>query len=286
VLESQPSASVAPVGGASAAELAVATSRANVETPATSCVAPLSETQRADAMEAFEIFDLNGNGAIDTHELATALKSVGLNPSAAEVTTMIQQADNDGNGALNLEEFLAMVADQASSGTGRQLVARRSAPSERRHAAAAAGGTSNPLFKPSDGGSSDNTTQVLSIEIIFSEIDTDRSGQLEIEEFTSWWRANGGDPSQVLLFEQYFDLMGAEDGIAGVSLLEFKKVIGAVATNDWLEKYSAEHRRPYWVNERTNESTWLDPSGPDQVGRYVQEWLERVGMMRLIRLEV
>ena len=237
-------------------------------------------------MEAFELFDLNGNGTIDTHELAMALKSVGLNPSAAEVTTMIQQADNDGDGTLNLEEFLAMVADQASSGTGRQLVARRSAPSERRHAAAAAGGTSNPLFKPSDGGSSDNTTQVLSIEIIFSEIDTDRSGQLEIEEFTSWWRANGGDPSQVPLFEQYFDLMGAEDGIAGVSLLEFKEVIGAVATNDWLEQYSAEHRRSYWVDERTSESTWLDPSGPDRVDIYVQEWLERVGMMRLIRLEV
>ena len=199
---------------------------------------------------------------------------------------MIQQADSDGNGTLNLEEFLAMVADQASSGTGRQLITRRSAPSERRHAAVAAGGTSNPLFKPSDGGSSDNTTQVLSIEIIFSEIDTNRSGQLEIEEFTSWWRANGGDPSQVPLVEQYFELMGAEDGIAGVSLLEFKKVIGAVATNDWLEKYSAEHRRSYWVNERTREITWLNPGGPDRVGRYVQEWLERVGMMRLIRLEV
>ena len=86
------------------------------------------------------------------------------------------------------------------------------------------------------------------------------------------------------LFEQYIDLMGAEDGITGVSLLEFKKVIGAAAAHDWLEKCSAEHRRPYWVNERTGESTWLDPAGPDRVERYVQEWLERVGM--IMRLEV
>jgi hypothetical protein len=175
---------------------------------------------------------------------------------------------------------LAMVADQASSGTGRQLIARRSAPSER-HAGAAAGGTSNPLFKPSDRGSSDNTTQVLSIEIIFSEIDTNRSGQLEIEEFTSWWRANGGDPSQTQLFEECFELVGADDGISGVSLDEFKKVIGAVAANDWLEKYSAEQERPYWWNQKTGESTWVDPGGPERVDEYVQEWLEHVGVMRI-----
>ena len=81
VLESQSLASVAPVGGGSTAELAAATSRANVETPATSSVASLSDTQRADAIEAFEIFDLNGDAAIDTQELTMPLKSVGLKPS-------------------------------------------------------------------------------------------------------------------------------------------------------------------------------------------------------------
>jgi hypothetical protein len=81
VLESQSLASVAPVGGGSTAELAAATSRANVETPGTSSVASLSDTQRADAIEAFEIFDLNGDAAIDTQELTMPLKSVGLKPS-------------------------------------------------------------------------------------------------------------------------------------------------------------------------------------------------------------
>jgi hypothetical protein len=32
-----------------------------------------------------------------------------------------------------------------------------------------------------------------SLETIFREIDTDRSGQLEIGEFTAWWGENGGD---------------------------------------------------------------------------------------------
>jgi hypothetical protein len=122
----------------------------------------------------------------------------------------------------------------------------------------------------------------LDIETIFREIDVDFSGQLEAWEFIDWWRGNGGDPAQVPLFEECFELVGADnDGVAGVSLVGFKKVLGAVAANDWLEKHSAEHRRPYWWNQRTGKSTWSDPGGPDRVDECVQEWLQRVGVMRL-----
>jgi hypothetical protein len=149
-------------------------------------------------------------------------------------------------------------------------------------ASAATGGMSNPLFNPPSGGNSGNAALNLpTIEAIFSEIDTDQSGQLETDEFTSWWRANGGDPSQIPLFEECFELVGAEDGVPGVSLLEFQKVIGAVAANDWLEKFSREHQRPYWWNQKTGESTWVDPGGPDRVNECVQEWLEHVGVMRI-----
>jgi hypothetical protein len=151
----------------------------------------------------------------------------------------------------------------------------------------AAGGASNPLFDPSGGGGGGGGGNVtaaaaLDIETIFREIDVDFSGRLEAWEFIDWWRGNGGDPSQVPLFEECFELVGAEnDGVAGVSLVGFKKVLGAVAANDWLEKHSAEHRRPYWWNQRTGKSTWSDPGGPDRVDECVQEWLQRVGVMRL-----
>jgi Ca2+-binding EF-hand superfamily protein len=99
------------------------------------------------------------------------------------------------------------------------------------------GDWTNPLFNPDNGGSS-TLAPLPSSETIFSEIDTDQSGQLEIDEFMTWWKRNGGDQSQVPLLEQCFETFGAEDGIVGVSLAEFKKVIGAVAANDWLEKRS------------------------------------------------
>ena len=154
---------------------------------------------------------------------------------------------------------------------------------------AADGGMLNPLFAP---GSSGAITQVPnskplppvrkppSLETIFSEIDADRSGQLEIDEFKDWWRQNDGDQSQVPLFEQCFELIGARDGVPGVSLLEFKEVIAAVAANDWVDKWSEAHNRAYWWNQRTGESSWTDPGGPDQAEEFVQEWLQQVGVKR------
>ena len=52
---------------------------------------------------------------------------------------------------------------------------------------------------------------------------------------------------------------GGDDGIAGVSLSEFKRVIGAVAANDWLEHTDERSGRPYWRNQRTSEQSRTDP---------------------------
>ena len=52
---------------------------------------------------------------------------------------------------------------------------------------------------------------------------------------------------------------GGDDGIAGVSLSEFKRVIGAVAANDWLEHTDERSGRPYWRNQRTGEQSRTDP---------------------------
>jgi hypothetical protein len=75
----------------------------------------------SEAAEAFDIFDRNGSGNIDAGELTIAMKALGLNPSAAEVDVMLQRADTDSNGTLDLSEFIAMVALQTSSGDGPQF---------------------------------------------------------------------------------------------------------------------------------------------------------------------
>ena len=50
----------------------------------------------AEFKEAFSVFDKDGNGVITTKELGTVMRSLGQNPTEAELQDMINEADADG----------------------------------------------------------------------------------------------------------------------------------------------------------------------------------------------
>ena len=70
----------------------------------------LTDEQTAEFREAFALFDKDGDGTISTKELGTVMNSLGQKPSAAELESMINEVDADGNGEIDFEEFLAMMA--------------------------------------------------------------------------------------------------------------------------------------------------------------------------------
>ncbi|XP_064623165.1 calmodulin-A-like [Lineus longissimus] len=70
----------------------------------------LSEEQIAEFREAFSLFDKDGDGDITTKELGTVMRSLGQNPSESELQEMVNEVDTDGNGTIDFEEFLAMMA--------------------------------------------------------------------------------------------------------------------------------------------------------------------------------
>jgi hypothetical protein len=59
--------------------------------------------------EAFSRFDKDGDGTITTKELGTVMRSLGQNPTEAELTDMINELDADGNGTIEFPEFLTMM---------------------------------------------------------------------------------------------------------------------------------------------------------------------------------
>ena len=56
----------------------------------------LASEQIAEFKEAFSLFDKDGDGTITTKELGTVMRSLGQNPTEAELQDMINEVDADG----------------------------------------------------------------------------------------------------------------------------------------------------------------------------------------------
>ncbi|KAK9360274.1 hypothetical protein V1504DRAFT_455471 [Lipomyces starkeyi] len=70
----------------------------------------LTEEQINEFKEAFSLFDKNNDGQITTKELGTVMRSLGQNPSEAELADMINEVDVDNDGTIDFPEFLTMMA--------------------------------------------------------------------------------------------------------------------------------------------------------------------------------
>ncbi|RCV45074.1 hypothetical protein SETIT_9G423800v2 [Setaria italica] len=83
--------------------------RAEREAPET-MADQLTDDQIAEFKEAFSLFDKDGDGCITTKELGTVMRSLGQNPTEAELQDMINEVDADGNGTIDFPEFLNLMA--------------------------------------------------------------------------------------------------------------------------------------------------------------------------------
>ena len=59
-------------------------------------ISSLTPDQIAEFKEAFDLFDVSGNGAIGFEELQTCLTSMGFSPDPAEIKAMIDEVDESG----------------------------------------------------------------------------------------------------------------------------------------------------------------------------------------------
>mmetsp|Transcript_2121 Transcript_2121/g.3268 ORF Transcript_2121/g.3268 Transcript_2121/m.3268 type:complete len:167 (-) Transcript_2121:120-620(-) len=77
----------------------------------------LTEEQKQEIKEAFDLFDTDGSGEIDSKELKVAMRALGFEPKKEEIQKMISDVDDDGSGTIGYEEFLKMMRKNSSSFT-------------------------------------------------------------------------------------------------------------------------------------------------------------------------
>ena len=59
--------------------------------------------------EVFGLFDDNGDGSIETKDLGTLLRSIGFNPTDAELHDKVGELDPEGNGSIQFPQFFSCV---------------------------------------------------------------------------------------------------------------------------------------------------------------------------------
>uniref|UniRef100_A0A286X9I3 EF-hand domain-containing protein n=1 Tax=Cavia porcellus TaxID=10141 RepID=A0A286X9I3_CAVPO len=74
----------------------------------------LTEEQKQEIREAFDLFDADGTGTIDVKELKVATRVVGLEPKKEEIKKMISEIDKEGTGKMNFSDFLTVMTQKMS----------------------------------------------------------------------------------------------------------------------------------------------------------------------------
>merc|ERR1712088_1262213 len=59
--------------------------------------------------------EAGSEGSVDSSQVSSIMKSVGLNPSEAEIQDMVNQVDKDGTGSIDFPEFLMMMCIKAEA---------------------------------------------------------------------------------------------------------------------------------------------------------------------------
>jgi centrin-3 len=65
----------------------------------------LSEDQRQEIKEAFELFDTDKDQMLDYHELKVAMRALGFDVKKPEVLKILRDHDKSGRGLLEFHDF-------------------------------------------------------------------------------------------------------------------------------------------------------------------------------------
>ncbi|XP_004684041.1 PREDICTED: centrin-1 [Condylura cristata] len=82
----------------------------------------LTEDQKQEVREAFDLFDADGSGTIDVKELRVAMRALGFEPKKEEIKKIISEVDKEGKGKVNFNDFLAVMTQKMAEKDTKQEI--------------------------------------------------------------------------------------------------------------------------------------------------------------------
>ena len=167
---------------AEAANVAVSKKGGEAMNP-NSAVMSLTAHQIDEFREAFNSFDADGGGSIDTSELKDVLTALGQSATEEELEKLIKIADTDGSGDIDFLEFVVLVAHKMKSDNDTQDRAKNIK-------------LAFQVFDSNNSGSIDaqemkrvmvnlgEPMKLSEVEEIVKEFDLDGNGQIDLDEFS------------------------------------------------------------------------------------------------------
>merc|ERR1711918_44649 len=140
----------------------------------------LTDEQKQELREAFDLFDTDGSGAVDFSELHTAMKALGFEPKKEEIAKMVKEMDKDGDATVDLEEFFKMMAEKMNQKDGKEEMLKGMKIFDD-------DGTGKVSFKNFQRVAKElgETLSDVDLKAIIADADTDGDGEINEAEFLS-----------------------------------------------------------------------------------------------------
>jgi Ca2+-binding EF-hand superfamily protein len=72
----------------------------------------ITEEQSQEIKEAFDLFDSESTGYIDSKELKVAMRALGFEPKKEEIRKILSEVDKQGEGNISFEDFLSIMTEK------------------------------------------------------------------------------------------------------------------------------------------------------------------------------
>ncbi|GMH11393.1 hypothetical protein Nepgr_013234 [Nepenthes gracilis] len=138
----------------------------------------LTQRKRQEIKEIFDLFDTDRSGSIDAKELNVAMRSLGFEMTEEQINRMIADADRDGSGAIDFDEFCYMLTAKIGERDTKEELVKAFRIIDQDNNGKISAADIQLIAKELD----ENFTN-QEIQEMIEEADRDRDGEVNVEEF-------------------------------------------------------------------------------------------------------